>query len=172
VSADALPADTHTDLAAHLCWSLRGGRAHCGVEAAFGDMAHGQQGRRLDRFPHSLWQLLEHLRLCQRDLIEYSEQPGYVSPPHPDGYWPASAEPPDERAYDAALAAYLADREEMCRLLAERDPLAPFPHAAGPDGEPRTWLRTATIALDHQAYHVGQAVTLRKALGCWPETDS
>ena len=159
---------THTDLAAHLSWSLRGGYAHAGVETAFGEVDCGVQGQLLDRFDHSLWQLLDHLRICQRDLIDYSVDPNHKSPPHPAGYWPAEAEPPDDDAYDAALARFLADREELCDRLSQANLLAPFPHAAGPDGEPHTWLRTATIALDHQAYHVGQAVTVRKALGCWP----
>ncbi|MFH5805201.1 DinB family protein [Alienimonas sp. DA493] len=159
----------HTDLAAHLAWSLRGGRAHCGVERAFGEVDPDAQGRLIDWFDHSLWQLLEHLRIAQRDLIDYSETPGHVSPPHPDGYWPQRPEPPDEGAYDAALARFLADREELCGLLGERDLLTSFPHAGGPDGEPHTWLRTATIALDHQAYHIGQAVAVRKALGCWAD---
>ncbi|NNJ24013.1 DinB family protein [Alienimonas chondri] len=165
---NAKPPATHTDLAEHLCWSLRGGYAHCGVETAFREVDGGVQGRLLDRFEHSLWQLLEHLRLCQRDLIDYSVRPDHVSPEHPVGYWPATPEPPSLVAYDEALAAYLADREELCGSIAGGDLLTPFPHAAGPDGEPRTLLRTATIALDHQAYHIGQAVTLRKALGCWP----
>ena len=161
----------HTDLPAHLAWSLRGGYAHAGSEQAFGAVACGVQGRLLDRFPHSLWQLLEHLRVCQRDLIDYSTTPGHESPAFPDGLWPDDPAPPGEAAYDDALAAFLADREELCGLIetAGLDGLlAPFPHATGDDGEPHTLLRTATIALDHQAYHVGQAVAVRKALGCWP----
>ena len=159
---------THADLPAHLAWSLRGGHAHCGVETAFEKLDCGVQGRLLDRFPHSLWQLLEHLRICQRDLIDYSTTPGHASPDFPGGLWPDEPNPPSPTAYDAALAAFLADREELCGLIASRNLLAPFPHAGGEGGEPHTLLRTATIALDHQAYHVGQAVAVRKALGCWP----
>ena len=162
---------THTDLAAHLAWCLRGGCAHCGVEAAFGDVACGVRGRLPDRFPHSLWQLLEHLRVCQRDLIEYSTTPGHRSPDFPDGLWPEDPNPPDDGAYGAALAGFLADREELCGLIEARDLTAPLPNgpAAGDGDGPHTLLRTATIALDHQAYHVGQAVAVRQALGRWPE---
>ena len=159
--------NTHTDLAAHLCWSLRGGHAHCGVNAAFGGVVEERAGDTHGGFPHSLWQLLEHLPICQRDLIEYSTTPGHVSPDFPDGLWPDAAAPPGVGAYDAALAAFLTDREELCGLIETRDLLAPLPNQ--PDGgETHTLLRTATIALDHQAYHAGQAVMLRKAMGCWP----
>ena len=161
----------HSALPAHLVWSLRGGHAHCGVESAFGAVDCGVQGRLLQRFPHSLWQLLEHLRICQRDLIDYSTTPNHESPNFPDGLWPNEPAPPNDTAYDAALAAFLADREELCGLIADAGPdglLAPFPHAGGGNGEPHTLLRTVTVALDHQAYHVGQAVAVRRALGCWP----
>ena len=163
--------NTHADLPAHLAWCLRGGYAHCGVEAAFGDVAGGVQGRLVDRFPHSLWQLLEHLRVCQRDLIDYSTTPGHESPDFPDGLWPDDPNPPDDDAHDAALAAFLADREELCGLVGTRDLLAPVPNGPGPgDGDgPHTLLRTATVALDHQAYHTGQAVAVRRALGCWAD---
>ena len=160
---------THTDLPAHLCWCLRGGYAHCGVETAFGGVPADGRGRMVGGFPHSLWQLLEHLRICQRDLIDYSVAPGHTSPDFPDGLWPVGPAPPDGQAYDAALAAFLADREELCGLLERGDLLVPLPNgpAAGDGDGPHTLLRTATIALDHQAYHVGQAVAVRRALGCW-----
>ena len=165
---------THTDLAAHLVWGLRGGHAHAGAEEAFGDVACGVEGRVPGRFPHSLWQLLEHLRICQRDLIDDATTPGHASPDFPDGLWPADPDPPDGAAYENALAAFLADLEELCGLIEAAGPaglLAPPPHAppGGHDaGGVPTLLRTATIALDHQAYHVGQAVAVRKFLGCWP----
>lgn len=163
----------HTDLAAHLCWSLRGGLAHCGVGEAFGGVDWGTQGALAGEFPHSLWQLLEHLRICQRDLIDYSIKERHVSPAFPGGLWPASPAVPTGDAYDVALEQFDADREELCTLISTRDLLAPLPCAPGetkadPDGAPHTLLRTATIALDHQAYHVGQAVAVRRALGCWP----
>ena len=165
------PAVTHADLPAHLAWCLRGGYAHCGVERAFGRLDRGAQGRLVGRFGHSLWQLLEHLRVCQRDLIDYSTTPGHASPDFPGGLWPDEPDPPTAAAYDEALAAFLADREELCGLIGAAGAdglLAPFAHTGGDDGGPHTLLRTATIALDHQAYHAGQAVAVRKALGCWP----
>ena len=157
----------HTDLAAHLCWSLRGGYAHCGMKA-FTGVDWDTQARRAGDFPHSLWQLLEHLRICQRDLIDYSTVPGHVSPAFPDGLWPNEPAPPTGDAYDVALERYDEDREELCRLIAAGDLLAPLPNRAT-DGETHTLLRTATIALDHQAYHAGQAVALRRVLGCWDD---
>ena len=160
---------THDSLPHHLVWCLRGGYAHCGVETAFDDVPPAMAGRVPRGFPHSLWQLMEHVRICQRDLIDYSTVPGHTSPMFPHGLWPASPRPPREDAYEESLAAYLADLEELCGLVLYRDPLAPLPNgpAAGERDGPHTLLRTATIALDHQAYHAGQAVAVRKALGCW-----
>ena len=153
---------THTDLREHLCWLVTEGHAHPGFERVFSDIPRRDRGRIVDAVPHSLWQLLDHVRICQRDLLDYSRDPGHRSPDFPAGYWPPRAAVPSDDAWSETYDQVLADREEFCRLIRQGDPLAPFEWA--PD---HTLLRSATILADHNAYHFGQAVLLRKHLGCW-----
>jgi uncharacterized damage-inducible protein DinB len=145
---------------------LRGEHAHAGFGAAVRGVPAGLRGARPDGAEHSLWQLLEHLRLALWDILEFSRNPAHKSPGWPEGYWPAGgAEPPDEAAWDRAVAAFTADLEAMARLVTDpaTDLLAPFPHGKG-----QTLLREAMLAADHNAYHLGQIVALRRRLGDWP----
>jgi uncharacterized damage-inducible protein DinB len=145
---------------------LRGEHAHVGFAAAVRDVPPGLRGARPDGVEHSLWELLEHLRLALWDILEFSRDPSHVSPPWPEGYWPPSgAEPPDDHAWDAAVAAFNRDVEAMERLVTDpaSDLSAPFPHGKG-----QTLLREVMLAADHNAYHVGQIVALRRLLGDWP----
>lgn len=148
----------------HLCWLIREGHAHVAFEAAFGDVPESKRGIRPEGLPWSLWELLEHVRICQWDILAFSRSADHVSPPHPAGYWPASPEPPTPTAWDDAYAAVLADRAAMEQLI--RDPradlFAPFPW-----GDGQTLLREATLIADHNAYHLGQAIAVRRLLGCW-----
>jgi hypothetical protein len=114
--------------------------------------------------PHSAWELLEHLRIAQWDMLEFSRDPNHVSPPWPSGYWPASAQPPDARAWDESVAAFRADREAMQHLISNpaSDLFTPFPH-----GEGQNLLREALQMADHNAYHIGELVLLRRLLGAW-----
>ena len=145
---------------------LRGEHAHVSFSTAVRDVPPGLRGARPDGVEHSLWQLLEHLRLALWDILEFSRDPAHVSPAWPEGYWPeGGAEPPDEASWDAAVAAFDRDLEAMTELV--RDPAsdlaAPLPHGKG-----QTLLREAMLAADHNAYHVGQIVALRRLLGDWP----
>lgn len=148
---------------------LRGEHAHAGFEAAIRNVPPGLRGARPDGVEHSLWQLLEHLRLGQSDILEFSRDPAHVSPPWPEGYWPAGAEPPDDAAWEGALAAFRADLAALERLVADpaSDLLAPFAHGKG-----QTLLREAMLAADHNSYHLGQIVLLRRLLGDWPPAAS
>ena len=148
----------------HVLDLLRGEGAHPNFEKAVDSIPAQDRGASAPGIPHTLWQLLEHLRICQSDILEYCRTPGNVSPPFPDGYWPESASPPDNAAWDNSVAAVRADLKSMCDLVADRptDLLAPLPHA--PE---HTLLREALLVADHNAYHVGQMVQLRRALGCW-----
>ncbi len=113
--------------------------------------------------PHSLWELLEHARLAQWDILEFSRDPKHVSPDFPSGYWPESQMPPSESAWDKSARDFLRDMESMRKLFAEtKDLLAPIPHGSG-----QTILREALLAADHNAYHLGQFVLVRRLLGKW-----
>lgn len=158
--------DKDAALRQHLVELLRGEHAHVGLEPALRNVPPRLRGARPDGVEHSLWQLLEHLRLGQWDILEFSRDPAHVSPPWPDGYWPAGgAEPPEAGAWDRAVAALLADLAAIERLVADpaTDLLAPFPHGKG-----QTLLREAMLAADHNSYHLGQIVALRRLLGDWP----
>ena len=160
--------DRHRDsaLRKELVELLRGEHAHVSFAAAIRDVPPRLRGARPDGVEHSLWQLLEHLRLALQDILEFSRNPSHKSPPWPEGYWPAGgAEPPDGRAWDTAVAACNRDLQAMADLVHDpaTDLVAPLPHGKG-----QTLLREAMLAADHNAYHVGQIVALRRRLGDWP----
>jgi uncharacterized damage-inducible protein DinB len=155
-----------TDLREHLLWLLRGGYAHIDLEGALADLPSELRGAKPDGLPHTPWRLLEHLRIAQRDILEFSRDPDHVSPEFPDGYWPARDGPADEGAWAASVGAFERDAEAFQGLVSDpaRDLLAPFPW-----GDGQTLLREALLLADHNAYHIGQLVVVRRALGAWPE---
>jgi uncharacterized damage-inducible protein DinB len=157
--------DHDSSLRRHLVELLRGEHAHVGFAGAIRDVPAALRGARPEGVEHSLWELLEHLRRAQSDILEFSRNPSHVSPPWPEGYWPDAAAPPDAAAWDGAVAAFHGDLEAMERLVDDpaSDLYAPFPHGKG-----QTLLREALLAADHNAYHVGQIVALRRLLGNWP----
>lgn len=147
-------------LAAALGWR----EARVGFEAAVADLPPALRGRRPEGYPHSPWELLEHVRLAQADLVAFMEDPSYVAPPWPEGYWPPSPAPSSGDAWDASVAAVLADRERL-QAIAKRPTLELG--ARIPWGDGQTYLRTLLVALDHASYHVGQLVAVRRLLGAW-----
>ena len=114
--------------------------------------------------PYSAWQLLEHIRLALWDIVEFSRDARHKSPDWPEGYWPKIAAPPDTTAWDKSVKAIQDHLEEMRELVNDpkRDLFAPIPHGSG-----QTLLRQALLTADHNAYHLGQLVLVRKALGAW-----
>lgn len=155
-----------TALREHLLYLLRGGGAHLDFEAAIADLPAGLRGAKPPGVPHSPWRLLEHLRIAQWDILEFSRNPRHVSPNFPDGYWPEGDAPPDAAAWDRSVAAFRADLRAVQDLVADprTDLFARIPH-----GEGQTILREALLVADHNAYHLGQLVVVRRALGAWPE---
>ena len=137
--------------------------AHVRFDRAVADLDPRLRGRRPDGLPHSAWELVEHVRIAQADLIAYLEDPAYAAPAWPDGYWPPAPEPPSEADWDEAVAAVVAGRERLKSLVRE----LPDPVARIPWGGEHTYLRTVLVALDHEAYHVGQVVQVRRLLGAW-----
>jgi hypothetical protein len=152
----------------HLLYLLRGGGAHLDFEAAVADLPANLRGAKPAGLPHTPWRLLEHLRLAQWDILEFCRNPKHVSPNFPDGYWPRGDAPPDADAWDRSVGAFRADLRAMQDMVADAssDLFAPIPHGQG-----QTLLREALLVADHNAYHLGQLVTVRRLLGAWP-TDS
>jgi hypothetical protein len=155
---------TEQALREHLIYLLRDGGAHLGFDAAIADLPAHLRGAKPAGVPHSPWRLLEHLRIAQWDILEFSRNPNHVSPSFPRGYWPASDAPPDDGAWDCSVASFRADLQAMCNLVADpkTDLFARIPH-----GEGQTILREALLVADHNAYHLGQLVIVRRALGAW-----
>ncbi len=158
--------DPQHDLRQHVLYLLRGGGAHLGYDDVVADFPPRFRGQKAPGAPHTAWQLLEHLRIAQWDILEFSRNPEHVSPEFPAGYWPKNAAPPDEQAWEESLKAFRADLEALQHLVEDpkTDLLARIPH-----GEGQTILREALLAADHSAYHLGQLVLLRRLLGAWEE---
>jgi len=137
--------------------------AHVGFDKAVAGVPKALRATIPEGSAHSLWQLLEHLRICQLDILDFCRNPGYVEIPM-EAYWPSSATPPSARAWEESVAAFRRDRDELKRLAADRgvDLFARIPHGSG-----QTYLRELLLVADHNAYHVGQLVALRRRLGTW-----
>jgi hypothetical protein len=157
--------NTDQSLREHLLYLLRGGGAHLDFDAAVAQMPAHLLGAKLPGLPHTPWRLVEHMRICQWDILEFSRNPKHVSPAFPEGYWPKGDAPGDPTAWDHSLQAFRADLRAMQDLVADpkTDLFAPIPH-----GEGQTILREALLLADHNAYHLGQLVTVRRLLGAWP----
>jgi hypothetical protein len=146
----------------HLLYLLKGGGAHISFDDAMRNWPVQLAGAKVAKFPHSAWMLLEHMRLAQWDILEFSRNSKHVSPPWPAGYWPASEMPPNEKAWTASIAAFKKDLRTMERLVA--DPRVDL-YARIPWGDGQTILREALLVADHNSYHLGQLMMLRKSIG-------
>src|SRR5258708_8130136 len=156
---------TKTDpLRSHVLELLRGGHAHVDLETALKGLPAKLRGKKPKGAEHTLWQLLEHIRIGQRDILEFSRNPKHVSPPWPKGYWPATDAPTSASAWNHSLRRVREDLKAMEKLVAspKTDLLAKIPH-----GSCQTILREALLLPDHNAYQVGQIVLLRRLLGEW-----
>ncbi len=158
---DPVPASVRKHLARALDWE----EAHVGLDAAVKGLPAPLRGVKPEGFPHSPWELLEHIRLAQRDLLDFCLNPDYKAGTFPDDYWPEKPAPPREASWGESVAAVRADREALKRLVLDpkRDLTARIPHGQG-----QTYLRSILLVIDHGAYHVGQLVMARKLLGAWP----
>jgi DinB superfamily len=155
--------DTDKSLRKHLIKMLEGGDAHATFDDAVADLRPALQGKIPKGGEHSPWQLLEHLRIAQWDILEFAINPKHKSPKWPEGYWPKAA-PPDEKAWNQSVKAFHSDMKRFTKLLADdsTDLFAKIPH-----GDGQTILRQALLAADHNAYHLGQLVLVRRLLGAW-----
>jgi hypothetical protein len=148
----------------HLIELLDGGQAHLDFETAIADLPVEARGVKPAGLTHSPWRLLEHMRIAQWDILRFSLDPQHVSPEFPSGYWPEGDAPPDPGAWDRAVAAFRADLQAMKDLVADpkTDLFAPISHGQG-----QTILREALLLADHNSYHLGQMVAVRRLLGTW-----
>jgi len=148
----------------HVSKLLAWGDAHADFDRAVADLAPELRGRRPDGLPHSPWELLEHIRLAQHDILDFTVNPDYTELRWPDDYWPPTPEPPSATAWAESVALVRADREALQAIAADEatDLTAKIPH-----GEGRTYLRELLLVADHNAYHVGQLVLVRQLLGAW-----
>ena len=151
----------------HVLDLLRGGGAHVEFETAVASFPVELRGANVTGMPHTPWRLVEHMRIAQWDILEFCRNPRHQSPLFPDGYWPAGDAPPDLTAWDRSVEAFRADLQAMHDLVADpsTDLLAPLPHGNG-----QTILREALLVADHNAYHLGQLIVVRRWLGAWPPT--
>ncbi len=150
----------------HVLYLLKGGGAHLNFEQAIAGFPEDMRGAKVEGVPHTAWRLLEHMRICQWDILEFSRNAEHISPDFPDGYWPETDAPPDAEAWERCVKAFRADMQSMVDLVTHpgTDLFAPIPH-----GEGKTILREALLVADHNAYHLGQLVVLRRCLGAWED---
>ena len=141
---------------------LKGGQAHAHFDAALGDWPVQLAGAKLANFPHTAWMLLEHMRIAQWDILEFSRNPKHVSPKWPEGYWPSSEAPADDKAWKAGIAEFKRDLRAVEKLAGDRKVDL---HARIPWGDGQTVLREVLLVADHNSYHLGQLVMLRKSIG-------
>jgi hypothetical protein len=150
----------------HVLELLDGGHAHATFDKTVANLPAKLRGKKVKGAPHTAWHLLEHLRIAQHDILEFSRNPKHVSPPWPAGYWPKTEAPPSAAAWTNSIRNFRADLKAMGALVSSKktDLLAPIPH-----GDGQTILREALLLADHNSYHLGQLLLLRRLLGAWKD---
>lgn len=149
----------------HVVELLNGKGAHASFDDAVHGLPEGLFGKKPEGLPHSAWMLLEHLRIGQQDILEFSRNPKYKSPKWPDDYWPKETAPPSKAAWNKSAQEFRRDLKALQDLVA--NPKTDL-YARLPWGEGQTVLREALLVADHNAYHIAQLVDVRRLLGAWP----
>ena len=157
-----------SSLRQHLVNLLRAKNAHVMFDDVIKDFPVEARGVKPQGLPYTAWRIVEHLRIAQWDILEFSRDANHVSPDFPGGYWPETDSPPDNVAWDRSVAAFRRDLQEMENLV--RDPAVDL-YASIPHGDGQTVLREAMLVADHNAYHVGQLVLIRRLLKMWPRQE-
>ncbi len=157
--------DAENEAREHLVKLIDGHQAYLPFEKAVEGIHYGLRGIIPEKLTYSIWHLVEHIRIAQHDILEYSKDPHFQSPSWPDGYWPESKSPANEEEWQNAIKAFLEDRDEMRSLI--KNPLnglfEPFSNGTG-----HTLFRQAILVAEHNAYHTGQILVIRRLLGIWP----
>jgi hypothetical protein len=138
--------------------------AHLGFDAAVAGIPPALRGTAPSGLPYSPWQLVEHLRITQHDILDFCRNPDYEEMSWPKDYWPKTASPPSAKAWDESLSGFRKDRSELEKLARDEsvDLESPIPHGTG-----QTYLRELVLVADHTAYHLGELVVVRRLLGVW-----
>lgn len=152
------------ELRDHVAALLRWEDAHAGIDQILDGVPAGKWSAAAPGLPYTLWQLLEHLRLVQYDILDFCRNPGYTPQRWPEDYWPKESDQPAADSVSGSIAAFRQDREALTALALDRkiDLFARIPHGTG-----QTYLRELLLAADHTSYHLGQMVAVRRALGVW-----
>lgn len=148
----------------HLVDLLNGGNAHATFDDIIKELPPKLRGKKPENFPHTAWMLLEHLRIAQFDILEFSRNPKHKSPAWPEGYWPKTEAPPSAEAWEKSIEEFRRDLKAMQDLVKDPDTDL-FAKIPGVDGH--TILREALLLADHNAYHLGQLLDVRRLLGAW-----
>lgn len=158
--------DEQAALRKHVIYLLRGGGAHIDFDSAIAGLPAKLRGARPEGIPHTAWRLLEHMRIAQWDILEFSRDPHHVSPEWPSGYWPKGDAPPNASAWTKSVKAFRHDLKQMERLVSNpsTDLYVRIAH-----GDGQTILREALLVADHNAYHLGELVVVRRLLNAWPK---
>lgn len=156
---------TDSALRQQLVELLDGENAHLNFDHVIADWPAALRGSKPAGAPHTPWQLLEHLRICQWDILDFCRNPQYKELEFPAGYWPQTPAPPAPTAWDEALAGFRSDLAAMKKMVADpaTDLFAPIPHGQG-----QTILREALLVADHNSYHLGQLALVRRLQKAWP----
>ena len=144
---------------------LQSGHAHVTLEKALEGVKPESRNVRPVEGLHSLWEEFEHMRIAQEDILHYTLDAGWKSPAWPEGYWPAKTDEVTDQMWKESMSEFFADLQELIDVVQDTnlDLTGRIPH-----GEGRTYLRQILLVADHNAYHLGQIVQIRKALGDWP----
>jgi hypothetical protein len=154
--------DNSRSLIAEIVKLLEGGTAHASLDDALKGLPADQRGQRPHGLPYSIWQLVEHIRIAQWDMLQFSKDGSHESPKWPDEYWPKETEPASEEAWETSIAQIKKDLNELVHLVNTADLYEPIPHGTG-----QTLLREALQAADHTAYHTAEIIVIRRLLGSW-----
>jgi len=141
---------------------LHGGSAHADFSKAVANLPVPLRGKRVEGLPYTIWQLVEHIRIAQWDMLEFSKDGSHQSPKWPDEYWPKQDAPENDAAWEQSLKQIDNDLNEFIELIKQADIYSPIPHGNG-----QTILREALQIADHTAYHTAEIVVIRRLLGAW-----
>ena len=140
-------------------------QAHVSLDAALANFPAELRGKRPNGLPHSAWELLDHIRATQRDLLEFCTNEDYKDPKWPDDYWPSSPAPKNDAEWTACIRAFHEDVDALAKFTTETDIdlTSKIPHGTG-----QTYLRSVLVVIDHNSHHLGQIIITRRLLGSWP----
>jgi hypothetical protein len=159
-----LTKDHDQHLRQNLAYLISGGGAHAKFDEVIKNLAPNLRGAKPEHFPHSAWMILEHLRIAQWDILEFSRNKKHESPKWPEGYWPQTEAPPNAKAWTNSIQQFRADQAALIELV--ENPMTDL-YAKIPWGDGQTILREALLVADHNAYHLAQIVDVRRLLGDW-----